>query len=143
MAVSGQWNECVSDATPVTFMFTHQRILLLRASSPDGALRLPLCGWFRDYQFVRTVMEVKRHLLRCVRKMRPAGFTAPDLILVDAGVNNHDIKSELERWIDGHPRLRRIKIILPPPRPWAVRTWTQVSQLARRWFGVALSHVRR
>lgn len=117
-------------------MFTHQTILLLRASLPDGAAPLPLCGHFRDYHFVRTVMEVKRHLLRCLRNMRPAMLTTPDLILVDAGASNHDIKSELERWIEGHPRLRRIKIIFPPPRPWAVRACARIIRFANRFLDI-------
>ena len=102
-------------------MFSHQTILLLRPSVPGGAL--PLRGHFRDYHFVQNVMEVKRHLLRCLRKLKPEATAPPDFILVDAGANNHDIKSELERWMENHPRLGRIKVIFPQPRPWVVRAW--------------------
>jgi hypothetical protein len=82
--------------------------------------------------------------LRCLRHMRPAVLATPDLILVDAGSNNHDIKSELERWIEKHPRLRRIKVIFPPPRPWVIRAWAHVIQFAGHCLrSLSLSPVRR
>jgi hypothetical protein len=102
-------------------MFTHQTILLLRPGLPGSAALLPLRGHFRDYHFVQNVMEVKRHLLRCLRKLKPEATSTPDFILVDAGANSRDIRSELERWLESHPRLGRIKVIFPPPRPWVLR----------------------
>jgi hypothetical protein len=119
-------------------MFTHQTILLLRAGLVGCAAPLPVCGHFRDYHFVRTVMEVKRHLWRCLRNMKPT-LATPDFILVDAGANNHDIKSELEKWMENHPRLGRIKVIFPPPRPWVVRAWARVSRFASRCLSVVSS----
>ena len=95
---------------------------------------MPLHGHFSDHHFVRTVMEVKRHLLRCVRNMKPHASNTPDIILVDAGANNHDIKSELERWMERHPRLQRIKVVFPSPRPWVVRAWKRSwGWLNSRW----------
>ena len=79
-------------------------------------------------------MEVKQHLLRCLRNMKPHSAATPDFILLDAGANNHDIKSELELWLEKHPRLRRIKVQLPPPRPWVVGLWTNIGRLLERWF---------
>ena len=67
---------------------------------------------------VRNVMEVKRYLLRCLRNMNPILFPTPDVILVDAGHNNADYKSELERWMEAHPRLQRIKIVFPQKYSW-------------------------
>ena len=95
---------------------------------------MPVYGHFRDHYFARSVMEVKQHLLRCLRNMKPQGAATPDFILLDAGAYNHDIKSELELWLEKHPRLRRIKVKLPPPRPWAVRLWTNICRLTERWF---------
>jgi hypothetical protein len=112
-------------------MFNHQTILLLRSALPEHAAPLPLQGYFRDYRFVRNVMEVKQHLLRCLQNMRPIS-TMPDLIVVDADTNKHDIKSELERWMESHPRLRHIKIIFSPPRSWIFRLWTRVNHFGSR-----------
>ena len=119
-------------------MFNHQTILLLRPGLPGTGGTLPLRGHFRDHHFARTVMEVKRHLLRCLRNMKPHLFDTPDFIVVDAGANNHDIKSELERWMDAHPRLRRIRIIFPSPRPWVVRAWKRAGVLVNRWWNPIL-----
>lgn len=113
-------------------MFTHQTILLLRPGLPGARGSLPLRGHFRDYHFVQTVMEVKHHLLQCLRNMKPYVSKTPDLILLDAGANNHDIKSELERWMNRHPRLGRIKVICPRPRPWVVRAWKRVCACVNR-----------
>jgi hypothetical protein len=100
-------------------MFTHRTILFLRPGVESAAL-LPVRGHFRDYHFARNVMEVKQYLLRCLHNMCAASAPAPDVIVVDAD-NNHDIKLELEQWMEPHPRLRKIKVIFPPPRPWVVR----------------------
>jgi hypothetical protein len=107
---------------------------MLRTGSPGEAAQLPVCGHFRDYHFVRSVMEVKRHLLRCLRNMQPAVSATPDIILIDAGPNNADIKSELDRWIEKHHRLRRIKVMLPQPRPWVVRSWARAARFLKRSF---------
>ena len=111
-------------------MLTHQTILMLRADA--SCAPMPIYGYFRDYHFARNVMEVKQHLLRCVRNMRPVASPTPDYIVVDAAHNSGDIKSELELWMEKHPRLRRIKIIFPPPRPWVVRLWEWLAQFAAR-----------
>ena len=92
-------------------------------------------GYFRDYHFARNVMEVKRYLLRCLRNLNSHSCPTPDVILVDAGRDNVDIKTELERWMEKHPRLQRIKVIFPPPRPWVVRAWARLGQLAASWRG--------
>lgn len=84
-------------------------------------------------------MEVKQYLLRCLRNMRPAVSPPPDYILVDAAHNNRDIKSELELWMEKHPRLR--KIIFPPPRPWVVRLWERWGRIVARC--VTLATARR
>ena len=102
---------------------------------------MPVYGHFRDYHFARNVMEVKQYLLRCLRNMRPAVSPTPDYILVDAAHHNRDIKSELELWMEKHPRLRKIKIIFPPPRPWAVRLWERLGRIVAR--GVTLATARR
>jgi len=70
-------------------------------------------------------MEVKQYLLRCVRKMKSETCPVPELIMVDAGPNNADIKSELERWLDFHPRLRRVQVVFPPAPSWLRRFWTK------------------
>jgi hypothetical protein len=87
-------------------------------------------------------MEVKRHLLHCLRNTKPAVSLTPDLILVDAGENNYHIKSELERWMEKHPGLRRIRIVFPRPRPWFPRAWLRIADTARRLFG-AISPLMR
>ncbi len=118
-------------------MLTHRTILMLRAELPMSGAPTPVYGHFRDYHFARNVMEVKQYLLRCVRNMRPVASPTPDYIVVDAAHNNRDIKSELELWMEKHPRLRRIKIIFPPPRPWVVRLWEQLNQFAARCLAFA------
>jgi hypothetical protein len=112
-------------------MFTHRTILMLCADLPSSAARGPVYGHFRDYHFARNVMEVKQHLLRCVRNMSPAFSSTPDYIVVNAAHHNRDIESELEQWMEKHPRLRKIQIIFPPPRPWAVRLWQRLNQLGK------------
>ena len=95
-------------------MSANQTIVLLRA------LPRPPSRWFgwlnfrRRYQPAANVMEVKRYLLNCVRKMKPELFPMPTLIVVDAGERNADIKSELERWINKLPRLRRVRVVCSP-----------------------------
>src|SRR5947207_13965525 len=120
-------------------MFAHRTILMLRAELPMSEASMPVYGHFRDYHFARNVMEVKQYLLRCLRNMRPAVSPTPDYILVDAAHHNRDIKSELELWMEKHPRLRKLKIIFPPPRPWAVRLW--LGRIVAR--GVTLATARR
>jgi hypothetical protein len=113
-------------------MFEHQTILALRLSGSEGASALPIFGHFRDYHFARNVMEVKQHLLRCLRRAHQPHVRTPDVILVDAGHHNIDIKTELERWMEEHPRLPRIKIRFPAPRPWVVRLWERLNRFTRR-----------
>jgi hypothetical protein len=106
-------------------MFTHQTILSLRLAPPGAPASAPVFGHFRDYHFARNVMEAKQYLSRCLRHMNPMHFRTPDLILIDAGADNADIKSELERWIDSHPRLGSVRIIFPAKVPWIRRCWNQ------------------
>ena len=106
-------------------MFTHQTILWLRVLTPDRPSPLPVFGHFRDYHFARNVMEAKQYLLRCLHRMNQAHFPTPDVILLDAGPDNADIKTELERWMDLHPRLGRVKVIFPAKLPWIRRCWKQ------------------
>jgi hypothetical protein len=106
-------------------MFTHQTILSLRVAVPVAPVSAPVFGHFRDYHFARNVMEAKQYLLRCLRHMNPAHFRTPDVILVDAGADNVDIKSELEHWIDSHPRLGRVEITFPAKLSWIRRLWKQ------------------
>ena len=62
-------------------------------------------------------MEVKGYLLRCARMVKSGSFL-PKFIVLDAGENNADIKTELDRWLDSHPRLRNVRVVLPTPRSW-------------------------
>ena len=112
-------------------MFEHQTILALKPPMTEGQSPLPVFGHFRDYHFARNVMEVKQYLLRCLRYTQPSLVRTPDVILVDAGHNNLDIKAELERWIEAHPRLHRIRIQFPTPRPWVVRLWERLYQFGK------------
>lgn len=102
-------------------MFATQTVLLLRALPRPASLLSGLFNLRRRYHSARSVMEVKQHLLRCVRRIKPELFPVPTVIMVDAGANNADIKSELERWLDRHPRLRRVRVILPPAQSWVRR----------------------
>jgi hypothetical protein len=94
-------------------MFSHRTILSLRAGLAGCAAPVSVAGHFREHHVVRTVMEVKHYLVRCLRNMNPILFPMPDVILIDAGRNNTDIKSELQRWMNAHPRLQRVKIDFP------------------------------
>lgn len=104
-------------------MFTHQTILSLRANTVGTPASLPVFGHFRDYHFARNVMEAKQYLLRCVRGMNRGRCSTPDFVLVDAGSDNDSIRSELERWLEEHPRLGRVRVKHPARRPWFLRGW--------------------
>jgi len=67
-------------------------------------------------------MEVKGYLLRCMRRLKTGVALVPRLIVVDAGANNADIKAELDRWMEEHPSLRGVKVVLPP-RPSLLGRW--------------------
>jgi hypothetical protein len=107
-------------------MFTHRTILSLQADLPGGSAPVSVSGYFREDHVVRNVMEVKHYLLRCLRNINPILFPTPDFILIDAGRSNRDIKSELERWMEAHPRLQRVKIVFPRKWSWMKRWWKQL-----------------
>jgi hypothetical protein len=93
---------------------------------PGPGLWLPAWLSFRHrYHPARSVMEVKQHLLRCVRPVRPERLPVPSMIVVDAGTNNADIKSELERWIERHPRLRCVRVVCSSTSPWLRWIWNR------------------
>ena len=104
-------------------MFSHRTILSLQTGLPGRSAPVSISGYFREDHVVRNVMEVKRYLLRCLRNMNPILFPTPDVILIDAGHNNADFKSELERWMEAHPRLQRVKIVFPKKWSWMKRWW--------------------
>ena len=68
-------------------------------------------------------MEVKQHLLRCLHALKPERPAVPSLIMLDAGAMNADIKTELERWLERHPRLRRVRVVCSPASSWLKRIW--------------------
>lgn len=103
-------------------MFNHQTILSLRPAL-DTSAALPVFGHFRDYHFARNVMEAKRHLLRCLHNQNQSQSATPDIILVDAGRDSRDIRTELERWLEAHPRLGRVQVRLPERGSWLGRLW--------------------
>ena len=107
-------------ATPslLICMFSHQTILSLRLSAPGGPTALPSLGHFRDVHRVRNVMEAKHFLLRCLRGLQALRQRTPDVILVDAGVNNPEIKAELVRWMNEHPRLGKVRVQFPDRASW-------------------------
>jgi hypothetical protein len=94
-------------------MFTHQTILSLRLADSGVPRALPVLGHFRDFHFVRNLMETKQFLLRCIRGLNQAHSRTPDVIMIDAGPNNFEIKTELERWMEAHPQLDGVKVVLP------------------------------
>ncbi len=104
-------------------MFAPHTVLLLRALANPSSTAFSLFHLRRRYRPAKSVMEVKQYLLRCVRKIKPEACPVPTLIMVDAGANNADIKSELERWLDKHPRLRRVRVVFPPAPSWLRRFW--------------------
>src|SRR5204862_1115013 len=106
----------------VSFMFTHQTILSLRLSAPGKPTELPTLGHFRDVHRVRNVMEAKHFLLCGLRGLRALRQRTPDVILVDAGANSSEIKAELVRWMNEHPRLGKVRVRFPAWAPWW-RTW--------------------
>ena len=102
-------------------MFAPQTVLLLRGLASPSGLAFSFFHFRRRYRPAKSVMEVKQYLLRCVHKM--TSVPVPELIMVDAGPNNADIKTELERWLDAHPRLRRVQVVFPPAPSWLRRFW--------------------
>jgi hypothetical protein len=110
-------------ATPslLIFMFSHQTILSLRLSAPGVPRALPSLGHFRDVHQVRNVMEAKHLLLRCLRGLQALRQRTPDIILVDAGMNNPEIKAELVRWMNEHPRLGKVRVQFPAGASWLGR----------------------
>lgn len=79
-------------------------------------------------------MEVKGYLLRCLRKLKTGVALVPKLIVVDAGPNNADIKSELDRWLENHPALREVKVVLPPRRTWLGHACLQAAACLKKVF---------
>ena len=109
-------------------MFATRTVLLLQAI-PRPASWLPIWICFRRrYHPARSVMEVKQHLLRCLRPVRPERLPVPSMIVVDAGTNNADIKSELEYWIERHPRLLCVRVVCSPASWWLRWIWNRRQQ---------------
>jgi hypothetical protein len=104
-------------------MFATRTILLLRAISQPAPAWPTWLGFGRRHHLARTVMEVKQHLLQCLRPIRPERPSLPAVIVVDAGANNADIQNELERWIERHPRLRYVQVVCSPASSWLKRIW--------------------
>ena len=104
-------------------MFATRTVLLLRAISRPAPLLPDWLSFRRSFHLARTVMEAKQHLLQCVRPPRLQRLPIPAMVLVDAGLNNADIKSELELWIERHPRLRRVQVVCTPASSWLKRIW--------------------
>ena len=84
-------------------------------------------------RFARNLVEVKAYLLRCLRKMETGMFALPNYIMVDAGERDADIKSELSRWLDQHPRLRCIQVVLPTEVSWMARCWSAFGRCMKWW----------
>ena len=73
-------------------------------------------------------MEAKRHLLLCMAQINQRNCPTPDVIIVDAGADNVHITTELERWLNEHPRFDHIRVMLPRRISWLRRLW-------RQWIG--------
>ena len=100
-----------------------RNVLLLRALPAPSPWPFSIFGFRRRYPSATTVMEVKRYLLGCVRKLKIERLPMPSMVVVDAGANNADIKCELDRWLESHPRLRRVQVVLRPRLSWIRRWW--------------------
>ena len=109
-------------------MFTHQCVLSLRPG--EAKALLPKYGHFRDLHFVRSLMEAKGHLLLCMAQINQRNCPTPDVIIVDAGTDTAHIKTELERWLNEHPRLDHVRVTLPRKPFWLRRLW-------RKWLCAA------
>lgn len=111
-------------------MFASHTVLMMRGLPTPSALPFSCLQFRRRYHAASNVMEVKRYLSRCVGKSNSC--PVPTLILVDAGERNLDIKSELDRWIEKHPRLRCVKVVFP-----RLGRWSRLSRFAaaftKRW----------
>jgi hypothetical protein len=106
-------------------MFATRTILLLRAITQPAPLWISWPGFGRRHHLTRTVMEAKRYLLQCLRPVQREPSPLPEMIVVDAGANNADIKSELERWLDRHPRLHCVQVVCSPASSWLKRIWNR------------------
>ena len=104
-------------------MFRHQTILSLRVLPPDKPRMLPVLGRFRSYDFVRNVMEVKHHLLLCLR----SHARLPDTILLGTEHSNTGVKFEIERWMRTHKQFRRVKVSFRATPSWLKRWWKHLS----------------
>lgn len=87
---------------------------------------MPEYGHFRDIHHVRNVTEAKRHLSLCMAQVNQRNCPTPDSIIVDAGEDAANIKTELERWMNEHPRLDHIRVTLPAGISWLGRCWRAV-----------------
>jgi hypothetical protein len=108
-------------------MFTHETILALRPLTLGAPQPSPTFGHFRNEYSARTLMEVKHFLSRCLRRMNAASLQTPDVIVIDAGRRSFELKSELERWMEQHPQLHRVRIRVPGQPGWLRALW-------KRWI---------
>src|SRR5687767_2281631 len=84
-------------------------------------------------RFVRNVMEVKVHLLRCVGRMDAGLFVMPGFVLVDAGAQDRDIKRELTRWLREQPALGGVQVLLAAELSLMSRMWSGFGRFLRLW----------
>jgi hypothetical protein len=84
-------------------------------------------------RIANNVMEVKAHLLRCISRMEAGLFALPGFVLVDAGGQDQDIKCELNRWLNEHPALRGVQVLLAVELSMAARLWSGLGRLLRLW----------
>jgi hypothetical protein len=104
-------------------MFTHETILALRPLTLGAPQPQPEFGHFRNEYFARTLMETKQFLLRCLRRMHTGNAQTPDVILIDAGQRNGELREELARWMEAHPQLDGVRIKFPARPGWLLRRW--------------------
>lgn len=106
-------------------MIALRTVLMLRLLPRPASLWLDALTFRRPCHLARNVMDAKRYLLRCAGDRRSARWPVPTAVFVDAGEGNHDIKTELERWLDRHPRLRRVRVVCAPASSWLKRIWNR------------------
>ena len=99
-----------------------ETVLILRASAEtQTTLCVPFSFRRPRIGFVKNLTEVKGHLLRCLKRGVPE---LPHSVMLDAGPNSHDFKSELNRWLERHPKLRRVRVVVPAELSWMARGWS-------------------
>jgi hypothetical protein len=104
-------------------MIALRTVLMLRLLPRPASLLIDALAFRRPCHLARNVMDAKRYLLRCAADRHAKRWPVPSAIFVDAGAGNNDIKTELERWLDRHPRLRRVRVVCTPASSWLKRLW--------------------